>query len=63
MRLSEAKVVSATWGARCGRSARRVLRGGTGTRCYAGSVRPLLERAALARLRQGYRSKASPYQP
>jgi hypothetical protein len=26
---------SATWGARCGKSARRVLRGGTGTRAFA----------------------------
>src|SRR5579872_7359346 len=30
---------SRLWGARCGKSARRVLRGGTGTRSYAGSVR------------------------
>src|SRR5439155_27319792 len=33
--------VRATWGARCGKPARRVLSGGTGTRSHAGSVRPL----------------------
>ena len=32
---------SRLWGARCRKSARRVLRGGTGTRSYAGSVRAL----------------------
>src|SRR2546428_2899043 len=41
--------VSATWGARCGKSARRVLRGGTGTRGHAGSVRPLPRKGQLRR--------------
>src|SRR6516164_4528542 len=36
----KALVVNATWGARCRKSARRVLRGGTGTRSHAGSVKP-----------------------
>jgi len=31
MRRSDCSLTSATWGARCGKSARRVLRGGTGT--------------------------------
>jgi RNA-directed DNA polymerase len=31
MRRSDCHLTSATWGARCGKSARRVLRGGTGT--------------------------------
>src|SRR2546425_702903 len=31
MRRSDCHLTSATWGARCGESARRVLRGGTGT--------------------------------
>src|SRR6202521_5217873 len=42
-------VVSATWGARCGKSARRVLRGGTGTRRHAGSVRPRSRKGPLRR--------------
>src|SRR5712692_8013648 len=42
-------VVSAIWGARCGKSARRVLRGGTGTRGHAGSVRPLPRKGQLRR--------------
>ena len=41
--------VSATWGARCGKSARRVLRGGTGTRDHAGSVRPRSRKGPLWR--------------
>src|SRR3989442_11336231 len=41
--------VSATWGAGCGKSARRVLRGGTGTRSHAGSVRPLPRKGQLRR--------------
>ena len=41
--------VSATWGARCGKSARRVLRGGTGTRNHAGSVRTLPRKGQLRR--------------
>ena len=44
--------MSATWGARCGKPARRVLRGGMGTRGDAGSVR------ALARKRQTRRGSA-----
>ena len=42
-------VVSATWGARCGKSARRVLRGGMGPRGHAGSVRPLSRKGQLQR--------------
>src|SRR5688500_10886954 len=42
-------VVSATWGARCGKSARRVLRGGMGARCHAGSVKPLSRKGQLRR--------------
>ena len=42
-------VVSATWGARCGKSARRVLRGGTSARRYAGSVRALARKGQLQR--------------
>jgi RNA-directed DNA polymerase len=41
--------VSATWGARCGKSARRVLRGGTSARRYAGSVRALARKGQLPR--------------
>ena len=41
--------VSATWGARCGKSARRVLSGGTGTRRHAGSVRPRSRKGPLWR--------------
>jgi RNA-directed DNA polymerase len=49
--------VSATWGARCGKSARRVLRGGTGTRGHAGSVRPLPRKGQL---RQGSAKATAP---
>ncbi len=35
MRRSDGLFTRATWGARCGQSARRVLRGGTGTRGFA----------------------------
>jgi hypothetical protein len=42
--------VNALWGARCGKSARRVLTGGTSPRSHAGSVRPA---ARKRRLRQG----------
>jgi hypothetical protein len=39
MRRSDGLFTRATWGARCGQSARRVLRGGTGTRgCAPRSV-------------------------
>ena len=41
--------MSATWGARCGKSARRVLRGGTGARSHAGSVRTLPRKRQLQR--------------
>jgi hypothetical protein len=41
--------VSAIWGARCGKSARRVLRGGTSARRYAGSVRALARKGQLQR--------------
>ncbi len=41
---------NALWGARCGKSARRVLTGGTGTRGHAGSVRSA---ARKRRERQG----------
>jgi RNA-directed DNA polymerase len=41
--------MSATWGARCRKSARRVLRGGTGTRNHAGSVRTLPRKGQLRR--------------
>ena len=41
--------MSATWGARCGKSARRVLRGGTSARRYAGSVRALARKGQLQR--------------
>src|SRR5262249_38568788 len=40
---------SATWGARCGKSARRVLSGGTSPRSHAGSVRPLPRKGQLRR--------------
>jgi len=50
-------VVSATWGARCGKSARRVLRGGTGARGHAGSVRPLPRKGQL---RQGSAKATAP---
>jgi len=46
MRLSEALVVRAIWGARRRKPARRVLSGGTGTRCHAGSVRPLTRKGS-----------------
>jgi hypothetical protein len=46
MRLSEVVAASAIWGARCGKSARRVLSGGTGTRCHVGSVRPLTRKGS-----------------
>ena len=50
MRLSNRVLaVSASWGARCGKSARRVLRGGTDTRCYADSVRALARKGQLPR--------------
>jgi RNA-directed DNA polymerase len=42
-------LVSATWGARCGKSARRVLSGGMGTRRHAGSVRPRSRKGPLRR--------------
>jgi hypothetical protein len=41
--------VSATWGARCRKPARRVLRGGMGTRSHAGSVRALSRKGQLRR--------------
>ncbi len=47
MRLSDGLVASATWGARCGKSARRVLSGGTGARRHAGSVRPRSRKGPL----------------
>ncbi len=46
MRLSEAVTVRAIWGARCGKSVRRVLRGVRGTRRHAGSVRPLTRKGS-----------------
>src|SRR5664280_3282790 len=41
---------NALWGARCGKSARRVLTGGTSPRSHAGSVRSTVRKR---RLRQG----------
>jgi hypothetical protein len=56
--------VNVIWGARCGKSARRVLLGETGSRSQVGSVRALArKRQKTARLRKGYRFKARLYHP
>ena len=54
----------ALWGSHCGKSARWVLSGGTGTRGHAHSVRAPARKSRIRRgSATGYRFKACPYPP
>jgi len=52
MRRSDRHPARATWGARCGKSARRVLRGGTGTSGLTARLVPTHHRVNQDRLRK-----------